>query len=196
MSFPLNFNFFLEQSLARDDTKASVQSTLQRLIEVTEELRRYQRADSQDRERDRARRILGLRRCDSIGCNSNKFFLYELCVLQNLSCTFFRRAASTESDTAAEVPAETRSKPSIGRGGVALQRKGSLMRKTLSLEQTSNAHEQVFYYVSSLLVVPISYTEKLFLFALIFLFFFNRTSGKMMRMAVSIAFKVLMMTPD
>lgn len=56
------------------------------------------------------------------------------------------RAASTESDTAAEVPGETRGKPSVGRGGAGLQRKGSLMRKTLSLEQTSNAHEQVSAY--------------------------------------------------
>ncbi|KAK3928455.1 Homeobox protein cut-like 1, partial [Frankliniella fusca] len=105
-----------EHSQSRDDSKGNMQSTLQRLIEVTEELRRYQRADSQDRERERARRILGL-----------------------------RRAASTESDTAAEVPAETRSKPSLGRGGAGLQRKGSLMRKTLSLEQTSNAQDQNFW---------------------------------------------------
>ncbi|KAJ1527818.1 hypothetical protein ONE63_007764 [Megalurothrips usitatus] len=106
-----------EQSQSRDDSsKSSMQSTMQRLIEVTEELRRYQRADSQDRERDRARRVLGL-----------------------------RRAASTESDTAAEVPGETRSKPSVGRGGAGLQRKGSLMRKTLSLEQTSNSHDQNFW---------------------------------------------------
>ncbi|XP_034249041.1 uncharacterized protein LOC117649948 isoform X3 [Thrips palmi] len=105
-----------EQSQSRDESKTNMQSTLQRLIEVTEELRRYQRADSQDRERERARRVLGL-----------------------------RRAASTESDTAAEVPADSRSKPSVGRGGVGLQRKGSLMRKTLSLEQTSNAQEQNFW---------------------------------------------------
>ncbi|XP_052122841.1 trichohyalin isoform X6 [Frankliniella occidentalis] len=105
-----------EQSQSRDDSKGNMQSTLQRLIEVTDELRRYQRADSQDRDRERARRVLGI-----------------------------RRAASTESDTAAEVPAETRSKPSVGRGGAGLQRKGSLLRKTLSLEQTSNANEQNFW---------------------------------------------------
>jgi len=52
------------------------------------------------------------------------------------------RANSTESDTAAEVPAEPRSK-AVGRGGTSLQRKGSLLRKTLSLEQTSNAQDQV-----------------------------------------------------
>lgn len=102
------------------------------------------------------------------------------------------RAASTESDTAAEVPGDTRSKPSVGRGGVGLQRKGSLLRKTLSLEQTSNAQEQVFIYLVWFSKITISLVASKTSF-----FFWYRTFGRVkMKMEVSTAYRASMMTQD
>ena len=44
------------------DRKIQLQSTVQRLSEVTEELRRFQRLSEEERDRERAKRALGLRR--------------------------------------------------------------------------------------------------------------------------------------
>ncbi|XP_069678529.1 golgin subfamily A member 4 isoform X2 [Periplaneta americana] len=89
------------------DRKVQLQSTVQRLSEVTEELRRFQKLSEEDRERERAKRSLGL-----------------------------RRAASTESDNPPD--SSLRSKPlGATRSAASVQKKGSLYRKSLSLEQTS-----------------------------------------------------------
>lgn len=44
------------------DRKIQLQSTVQRLSEVTEELRHFQRLSEEERDRERAKRALGLRR--------------------------------------------------------------------------------------------------------------------------------------
>ncbi|XP_021938796.1 golgin subfamily B member 1 isoform X3 [Zootermopsis nevadensis] len=94
------------------DRKIQLQSTVHRLSEVTEELRRFQRLSEEERDRERAKRMLGL-----------------------------RRAASTESDNPPD--SSLRSKP-LARSAAALQKKGSLYRKSLSLEQTSG-QDQSFW---------------------------------------------------
>ncbi|KAJ4435370.1 hypothetical protein ANN_17984, partial [Periplaneta americana] len=96
------------------DRKVQLQSTVQRLSEVTEELRRFQKLSEEDRERERAKRSLGL-----------------------------RRAASTESDNPPD--SSLRSKPlGATRSAAGVQKKGSLYRKSLSLEQTSG-QDQVYF---------------------------------------------------
>ncbi|PNF26585.1 hypothetical protein B7P43_G11349 [Cryptotermes secundus] len=94
------------------DRKLQLQSTVQRLSEVTEELRRFQRLSEEERDRERAKRMLGL-----------------------------RRAASTESDNPPD--SSLQSKPLV-RSAAGLQKKGSLYRKSLSLEQTSGQDQSIW----------------------------------------------------
>ena len=56
----INFLIFITETSV--DRKIQLQSTVQRLSEVTEELRKFQRLSEEDRERERAKRTLGLRR--------------------------------------------------------------------------------------------------------------------------------------
>ncbi|XP_049855867.1 myosin-2 heavy chain isoform X5 [Schistocerca gregaria] len=90
------------------DRKIQLQTTMQKLTEVTEELRKQQKLTEEERDRDRARRAMGM-----------------------------RRAASTESDN----PPEVRMRPKTG-NSKGIQQKGSLYRKSLSLEQTSAQEQQ------------------------------------------------------
>lgn len=49
----------------KDDRKPQIQSTMQRLMDATEELKRFQRLNEEDRERDRIKRVMGMRRATS-----------------------------------------------------------------------------------------------------------------------------------
>lgn len=51
--------------LVHADRKSQVQSTMRRIIDVTEELKRYQRLTEDDRERERLKRVMGMRRATS-----------------------------------------------------------------------------------------------------------------------------------
>lgn len=44
------------------DRKSQLQTTMQRLTEATEELRNYQKLGEEERERERAKRSMGMRR--------------------------------------------------------------------------------------------------------------------------------------
>lgn len=55
----------VENSLIRDERKPQVQSTMQRLIDATEELKRFQRLNEEDKDRERIRRAMGMRRATS-----------------------------------------------------------------------------------------------------------------------------------
>lgn len=57
--------FAKEPSLVREDKKAKVQSTMQRLIDATEELKRFQKLSEEERDRDRIKRAMGMRRATS-----------------------------------------------------------------------------------------------------------------------------------
>ncbi|KAF5283459.1 hypothetical protein FQA39_LY04835 [Lamprigera yunnana] len=54
-----------EQSVTREDRKHQIQSVITRLGDVTNELRRYQRLTEKNRERERIKRTMGLRRATS-----------------------------------------------------------------------------------------------------------------------------------
>lgn len=58
-------DFKKESSLVREDKKARVQSTMQRLLEATEDLKRFQRLGEEERERERIKRAMGMRRATS-----------------------------------------------------------------------------------------------------------------------------------
>ncbi|KAK5639511.1 hypothetical protein RI129_012003 [Pyrocoelia pectoralis] len=58
-------DFNKESSVSRDDRKNQIQSVMVRLSDVTDELRRYQRLTERNRERDRIKRTMGLRRATS-----------------------------------------------------------------------------------------------------------------------------------
>lgn len=49
----------------REDTRPQLQSTVQRLIDATEELKRFQRLNEEDRDRERVKRVMGMRRATS-----------------------------------------------------------------------------------------------------------------------------------
>jgi hypothetical protein len=53
----------IEPSMGRDDRKQHLHSTIGRLTEATNELRKYQRMGEEEKDRERARRTLGFRRC-------------------------------------------------------------------------------------------------------------------------------------
>ncbi|KAF2885000.1 hypothetical protein ILUMI_21174 [Ignelater luminosus] len=57
--------FYKESSLPREDRKAQIQSVMMQLTDVTEELRRYQRLSEENRERERLKRTMGMRRATS-----------------------------------------------------------------------------------------------------------------------------------
>lgn len=48
-----------------NDRKPQIQTTMQRLMDATEELKRFQRLNEEDRERDRIKRVMGMRRATS-----------------------------------------------------------------------------------------------------------------------------------
>ncbi|XP_031337557.1 trichohyalin-like isoform X1 [Photinus pyralis] len=58
-------DFSKESSVSRDDRKNQIQSVMLRLNDVTDELRRYQRLAERNRDRDRIKRTMGLRRATS-----------------------------------------------------------------------------------------------------------------------------------
>lgn len=52
-------------STIKEDKKPQLQSTIQRLIDATEELKRFQRLNEEDRDRERVKRAMGMRRATS-----------------------------------------------------------------------------------------------------------------------------------
>ncbi|XP_017771201.1 PREDICTED: myosin-2 heavy chain isoform X2 [Nicrophorus vespilloides] len=54
-----------ESSIIREDKRTQVQSTLERLVDATDELKRFQRLSEEDRERERMKRQMGMRRATS-----------------------------------------------------------------------------------------------------------------------------------
>ncbi|KAF4522420.1 hypothetical protein B566_EDAN007670 [Ephemera danica] len=99
-----------EPSVGAEDRKQQMHSTLVRLTEATNELRKYQRLGEEEKDRERARRTLG-----------------------------FRRAASTEAEPP---PSEGQNKLRSQKANGSSNKKGSLFRKSLSLEQTSGGMSQ------------------------------------------------------
>ncbi|KAF5306044.1 hypothetical protein FQR65_LT00759 [Abscondita terminalis] len=70
-------DFAKESSVTREDRKVQIQSVMTRLGDVTDELRRYQRLAEKNRERERLKRTMGLRRAtstehDSLQVDMNK----------------------------------------------------------------------------------------------------------------------------
>lgn len=52
-------------SVIKEERKPQLQSTVQRLIDATEELKRFQRLNEEDRDRERVKRVMGMRRATS-----------------------------------------------------------------------------------------------------------------------------------
>lgn len=52
-------------NLIREERKPQLQSTVQRLIDATEDLKRFQRLNEEDRDRERVMRVMGMRRATS-----------------------------------------------------------------------------------------------------------------------------------
>ncbi|XP_067009109.2 uncharacterized protein [Anabrus simplex] len=88
----LERKFMKESSI---DQKTQLQTTVQRLNAVTEELRKYQKQNEEERDRERARRTIGM-----------------------------RRAASTESDNPPEVSMRSKAGGSLYRKSLSLEQTG------------------------------------------------------------------------
>ncbi|KAK9708526.1 Protein SOGA [Popillia japonica] len=54
-----------ESSVVRDDKQQQFKSTLHRLVEAADELKRFQKLGEEDRERERIKRVMGMRRATS-----------------------------------------------------------------------------------------------------------------------------------
>lgn len=55
----------VESNVIKEESKPQLQSTVQRLMDATEELKRFQRLNEEDRDRERVKRAMGMRRATS-----------------------------------------------------------------------------------------------------------------------------------
>lgn len=96
--------FTKESSLVGDDKKAKVQSTMQRLVDVTEELKRFQRQSEDERERDRIKRALGMRRATSTEHDNTDSNKYNRTFVRNgnTGSSLHRKSLSLEQTTQQE----------------------------------------------------------------------------------------------
>lgn len=96
--------FSKESSLVRDDKKARVQSTMQRLLHATDELKRYQKLTEEERERDRIKRAMGMRRATSTEHDNTETVRYNRGFVRNGSTgsSLYRKSLSLEQTTQQE----------------------------------------------------------------------------------------------
>lgn len=93
-----------EGTLVREDKKLKVQSTMQRLLDATDELKRFQKLSEEERERDRIKRAMGMRRATSTEHDNADMPRYNRGFVRNGSTgsSLYRKSLSLEQTTQQE----------------------------------------------------------------------------------------------